>query len=413
MSKQIIKGDELQLFLQDGAPKFATSHTLTLSGSTLDTNTKDHGYFGASEVGKLTWELTAECLYTDGDYDKMFDMMIAHTPITITFAKVKNYSVNGLSSVGGDVAAWITDVVKRRGNAYVTSLTANANTGENATYSITFTGTGPLKTIDNSITDYFIKVTYNDDAEGMTLFNMKAYPSINSAWVATDGGTPVKIDMSDGKLHDAVPSTSHYFIYYISGQSIPASMFSDVNTVDTVEASNTIYNIGQYAFNNSSLTEISIPGPNPITYGNYCFNNCSSLTHVNYDSGNNRNWLNAKRVDASSFLNCVRLEDIVLGPACDYVFDAAFGGCLAIRNVWFGPSLVRVRDRAFLDDSQESTKVFHFYTEKAPSCGRTSFGNIGYQSFILHNASSVEDFLSGTDMATYYPEAQCDYQLAS
>lgn len=413
MSKQIIKGDELQLFLQDGAPKFATSHTLTLTGSTLDTNTKDHGFFGASEVGKLTWELTAECLYTDGDYDKMFDMMIAHTPITLSFAKVKNYSVNGLTSVGGDVAAWIPDVKGRRGNAYVTSLTANANTGENATYSITFTGAGPLKEYDNTTTDYSIKVTYNDDIEGMTLFNMRAYPFINSAWVVPEGGTPVQIDMSDGKLHDATPSTSHYFIYYLSGPTIPEYMFSGVNTVDTVETTNTIYNVGQYAFNNCSLTEISIPGPNPITYGNYCFSNCNYLTHVNYDAGNGRNWLFAKHVNNSSFLNCVRLEDIVLGPSCDYVFDAAFGGCLAIRNVWFGPSLVRVRDRAFLDDSQESTKVFHFYTKKAPNVGRTSFGNIGYQSFILHNASSVEDFLSGTDMATYYPEAQCDYQIAS
>ena len=271
MSRQIIKGDELQLFLNNGAPKFATSHTLTLTGNTLDINTKDHGEWQANNVGKLTWELTAECLYTDGDYDTMFDMMIAHTPITLSFAKVKNYSVNGLSSVGGDVAAWIPDVVQRRGNAYVTSLTANANTGENATYSITFTGAGPLKTIDNTITDYSIKVTYNDDIEGMTLFNMRAYPFINSAWVASDGGRPVQIDMSDGKLHDATPNGAHYFIYYLSGPAIPEYMFSGVNTVATVEATNTIYNVGQYAFNNCSLTEISIPGPTPINYGNYCF----------------------------------------------------------------------------------------------------------------------------------------------
>lgn len=151
MSKQIIKGDELQLFLQDGAPKFATSHTLTLTGSTLDTDTKDHGFWGSSEVGKLTWELTAECLYTDGDYDNMFDMMIAHTPINLKFAKVSNYSVNGLTSVGGDVQAWTADDSNSRsGKAYITSLTANANTGENATYSVTFTGAGPLKSSSSS-----------------------------------------------------------------------------------------------------------------------------------------------------------------------------------------------------------------------------------------------------------------------
>ena len=31
------------------------------------------------------------------------------------------------------------------GSAYITSLTANANTGENATYSVTLTGTGSIK----------------------------------------------------------------------------------------------------------------------------------------------------------------------------------------------------------------------------------------------------------------------------
>lgn len=412
MSKQIIKGDELQLFLNNGAPKFATSHTLTLSGSTLDTDTKDHGFWGSSEVGKLTWELTAECLYTDGDYDAMFDMMIAHTPITLSFAKVKNYSVNGLSSVGGDVAAWIPDVVQRRGNAFVTSLTANANTGENATYSITFTGAGPLKTIDNTITDYSVKVTYNDDIEGMTLFNMRAYPFINSAWVASDGGRPVQIDMSDGKLHDATPNGAHYFIYYLSGPAIPEYMFSGVNTVATVETTNTIYNVGQYAFNNSSLTEISISGPTPINYGNYCFSNCNWLTHVNYDAGNGRNWLSAKHVNNSSFLNCVRLVDSVLGDACEYVLMSGFDGCLEMRNVWFGSSLRRVNERAFLVDSHATTKTFHFYTEKAPYCQELSFGNPGYQTFILHNAASANDFISGTDMATYYPEAQCDYRIA-
>ena len=31
------------------------------------------------------------------------------------------------------------------GKVYITSLTANANTGENATYSVTLTGTGSIK----------------------------------------------------------------------------------------------------------------------------------------------------------------------------------------------------------------------------------------------------------------------------
>lgn len=146
MSNTIIKGDELMLFDSEGkALSWSTSHVLTITGSQIDIASKDHGFWGASEVGKLTWEITTENLYCDDDYDKLFAMMIAAEPVTVAFAKVSNYDVNGLASVGGDVTAWAADNTQYwSGLAVITSLTVNANTGENATYSATFTGAGPL-----------------------------------------------------------------------------------------------------------------------------------------------------------------------------------------------------------------------------------------------------------------------------
>ena len=124
---------------------YATSHTLTLTGNTVDISSKDHGFWGASEVGSVTWEITTENLYTDNDYDKLFDMMITAEPVTIAFAKASNYDKNGLVATGGTVEAWEPDQKNyRSGKAVITSLTLNANTGENATYSATFTGNGAL-----------------------------------------------------------------------------------------------------------------------------------------------------------------------------------------------------------------------------------------------------------------------------
>ena len=124
---------------------YATSHTLTLTGNTVDISSKDHGFWGASEVGSVTWEITTENLYTDDDYDKLFDMMITAEPVTIAFAKASNYDKNGLTTTGGTVEAWEPDQKNyRSGKAVITSLTLNANTGENATYSATFTGNGAL-----------------------------------------------------------------------------------------------------------------------------------------------------------------------------------------------------------------------------------------------------------------------------
>lgn len=124
---------------------YATSHTLTLTGNTVDISSKDHGFWAASEVGSVSWEITTENLYTEDDYNKLFDMMITAEPVTIAFAKASNYDKNGLTSTGGTVESWIQDSTNyRSGKAVITSLTLNANTGENATYSATFTGNGAL-----------------------------------------------------------------------------------------------------------------------------------------------------------------------------------------------------------------------------------------------------------------------------
>lgn len=139
----IIKGDELMLFKGGSALAYATSHTLTITGNTIDISSKDHGYWGASEIGNITWEVTTENLYTESDYDALFTAMVAKTPITIVFAKASNYNANGLSGEGGSVTSWSAGS-GYTGSAIITSLTANANTGENATYSATFTGKGAL-----------------------------------------------------------------------------------------------------------------------------------------------------------------------------------------------------------------------------------------------------------------------------
>lgn len=425
MSTQIIKGDELQLFLNNGAPKYATSHVLTITGSQLDIASKDHGFWGASEVGKLTWELTAECLYTDGDYDSMFQMMIAHTPITLSFAKVKNYSVNGLSSVGGDVAAWVPDVVQRRGNAYVTSLTANANTGENATYSITFTGAGPLKEVDNTITNFYADIVYATGTVGrnMKLFNTAAIASINSAW-AYEGTfnqqTAQQLDISTGHITNILTARNPKIRIYFASAILPDNVFREFDNINTVTLSNGITEIGSYALASSSIKELNTGERVNIKYKNHCCAQCVSLQHVNYDGLNSINNLSAKSIANDAFKECVRLGDIAIGGACTSILANAFSDCAGMSDIKFGSSLTNVGDYAFSSSQMSTTKNFHFYTEKAPVVGGVhendewtshAFGTKTYQSFLLHNASSESDFLQDTDMANYYPLAECDYTI--
>ncbi len=77
--EKIVKGDELMLFRNDTSIAYATSHTLTINGNPIDISSKDHGFWGASEIGNVTWEITSENLYTDKYYDALFDAMINKT----------------------------------------------------------------------------------------------------------------------------------------------------------------------------------------------------------------------------------------------------------------------------------------------------------------------------------------------
>ena len=143
--KQILKGDELMLFKNKKSIAYATSHVLTITGNTVDIASKDHGFWGASEVGSLTWEITSENLYTQDAYDELFDAMVACEPIDVAFGKVSNYDKNGIDN---STANWAPDTATegsvKYGKAVITSLVANANTGENATFSITLTGQGAI-----------------------------------------------------------------------------------------------------------------------------------------------------------------------------------------------------------------------------------------------------------------------------
>ena len=142
-ANSIVKGDELMLFIDGSSVAFATAHTLTINGNAVDISSKDFGYWGASQIGNITWEITSENLYSTTSYFTLFESMVAKEPIDIVFGVADGYKEAGL---GKEDSAWTAPSTGNylSGQAVITSLTANANTGENATYSITLTGQGAL-----------------------------------------------------------------------------------------------------------------------------------------------------------------------------------------------------------------------------------------------------------------------------
>ena len=411
MSKKILKGDQIQLWDYDnGTLAYATSHTLTLTGNTTDVSTKDHGWWTATSVGSLTWEITAECLYTYSDFDLLFNKMIHNEKIHLIWSEVDNYDPNGLTTTGGNVQKWNYSQKYYSGYAIITSINANANTGENATYSVTFTGAGTLSKVE-TITDYMLQVKYSNISDGMQLFNTLASSSIKSAWVVQENKwtNKVQIDISDGMLHDNIQFETPLFLYYIASNVVPENIFNGVNTISEIYLQNNITEIGKNAFSESSIVRVRLDGQTNIKYNESAFRSCSSLKTVG--AVDNTSHLSARTIGKNAFRECVTLGNVNVGDECTTVGNSAFIDCVAMNTIHLGSATVTVEDFAIASSMMEMPKEIHFYTATAPNCYAHSFGNIGSPSFFLHNASSVDNFLAGTDMAEYYPKATSVYTI--
>ena len=171
MSRNVIKGGDLMLFLKEanGTVKsiaFATSHTLTVSTDTQQTSTKDDGgKFQSSDYGIISWNLSSENLASyDGagyNYQDLIDLMLSQTKVTATFtiegSSGSSYpyssKLNSVDDATGDVwAPGITGNIGSTtgkslgytGTVLITSVEVNAPNGENATFTVQLQGDGPL-----------------------------------------------------------------------------------------------------------------------------------------------------------------------------------------------------------------------------------------------------------------------------
>lgn len=146
-----VQGADLMLFDASGKSiAFATSHALSMSSDSTDISTKDHGKWGAQQTTKINWEITSENLFTNEEFAKLYDIMIATEPVKVFFGLKTSDELEkqGLVHAKGEYEAdaWTSakDQYTYTGYVTISSLSANAQNGEVATFSVTLTGAGPL-----------------------------------------------------------------------------------------------------------------------------------------------------------------------------------------------------------------------------------------------------------------------------
>lgn len=186
MSK-IIKGRNLMLFDENGKSfAFATKHQLSISVDTEEVSSRESGIVNDLIMTKYSWEITSENLFTTKDYKNLFNLMLNGTKITVRFGLKEDTSK---TVADNEIDTWTLDVTNfYEGQVLITSLSVNSNNGENATYSVTFSGSGQLvnkieyKDITNDVMGDAVPYIYDEDTKQLENWTM----TLKNAKIPTD-----------------------------------------------------------------------------------------------------------------------------------------------------------------------------------------------------------------------------------
>jgi len=108
----------------------------------------------------------------------------------------------------------------------------------------------------------------------------------------------------------------------------------------TIEITDNITKIGQYAFQNcTNLTSVIIP--NNVTYmGQYAFQNCANLTSVIMGDG-------ITNIESGVFNGCTRLTSLTLPSNLITIGDSAFQDCIGLTSLTLPNSVTSLKHQAF------------------------------------------------------------------
>lgn len=165
-----LMGEQLNLWIGSGETAHtlacATSLSINVNADSIDVSCKDTGKFGASIAGKISWDLSTDCLFVIEDaeggtsghtsnYSELMDALIAGTPLTATWSTVANYDE---ANTAGDENGHIFNKSKKAedakdlyyGQVVLTSVSLTADNGSLSTYSVTMAGKGAINKNSNN-----------------------------------------------------------------------------------------------------------------------------------------------------------------------------------------------------------------------------------------------------------------------
>ena len=124
-------------------------------------------------------------------------------------------------------------------------------------------------------------------------------------------------------------------------ENIPAYLFYDCSSLQSITFGECVTNIGDSAFSNcSNLIEINLPA-NVVTLGDFVFSNCYNLKSINIPDG-------VTTIGRGTFTNCSNLMKICIPQKATSIGGQAFSGCSGLTEITIPEEVSSIGDYAFL-----------------------------------------------------------------
>jgi len=193
-----------------------------------------------------------------------------------------------------------------------------------------------------------------------------------TAVVASSGEAPITTSRAFNSSGVQVGST-------ITG-NIPTDWLVNDTTVTSVVFANdnSVTSIGNYAFQGTSLTSITIP--NSVTnMGDYAFYACSNLAVVTLPTN-----INFTSIGTYAFQDCASLTSITIPNSVTSIGNYAFQGA-GLTSVTIPNSVTSIANYAFRDCTSLSSVTFTA-TSSVTSIGSYAFAYTGLTSITIPNS---------------------------
>ncbi len=185
---------------------------------------------------------------------------------------------------------------------------------------------------------------------------------------------------------------------------IPEYLFEHASNLKSVTIPDTVTTIGDYAFSNSGLTEIEIPGS--VKSATNAFSDCSSLKTIRFSEETSevlpRMFSNTavdtvifpdsiEKIGGGAFESCDYLKNITWPDSLTEIGDSAFAECTSLEEITLPDNLKKIGEDAFLG-CKSLTEVT--LPDKVEVLGGKAFGDCtGITS--VHLPASIKEAGSG------------------